>query len=62
MSDTWLVFAVMIVLLASSALGVFLQGILKERHRSRDTIDAVRLVISSWSHSPRSCSASSRLR
>lgn len=57
MSDTWLVFAVMIVLLASSALGVFLQGILKERHRSRDTIDAVRLVISSWSHSPRSCSA-----
>lgn len=46
MSDAWVVFAVLIVLLASSAPGVFLQGILKQRHRSRDTIDAVRLVIS----------------
>jgi hypothetical protein len=34
------------LLLASSALGLFLQGRLAERHRGRDTIDAVRLVIS----------------
>jgi hypothetical protein len=35
-----------LLLLASSALGLFLQGRLAERHRARETIDAIRLVIS----------------
>jgi uncharacterized membrane protein YuzA (DUF378 family) len=35
-----------LLLLLSSALGLFLQGKLHERHRSRETIDAIRLVIS----------------
>jgi uncharacterized membrane protein YuzA (DUF378 family) len=35
-----------LVLLLSSAVGLFLQGKLAEGHRSRDTIDATRLVIS----------------
>jgi len=46
MSDTWVVVAVLVVLLASSASGVFLQRVLKEHQRSRETVDAVRLVIS----------------
>jgi len=33
-----------LLLLLSSALGLFLQGKLHERHRSRETIDAIRLV------------------
>ena len=35
-----------LLLLLSSAVGLFLQGKLAERHRSRETIDAIRLVIS----------------
>jgi uncharacterized membrane protein YuzA (DUF378 family) len=35
-----------IMLLMSSALGLFVQGRLAERHRSRDTVDSIRLVIS----------------
>jgi hypothetical protein len=31
---------------ASSALGLFMQGRLAERHRGRETVDAIRLVIS----------------
>jgi len=46
MSDYWVVLAVLIVLIASSMTGVFLQRVLKERQRDRETVDAVRLVIS----------------
>jgi hypothetical protein len=46
MSDYWVVFAVLLVLLASSAIGAFLQRLLKEDHKSRETVDAVRLVVS----------------
>ena len=35
-----------LLLLLSSASGLLLQGRLAERHRSRETVDAVRLVIS----------------
>ena len=35
-----------LLLLLSSAVGLLLQGRLAERHRSRDTIEATRLVIS----------------
>ena len=46
MNETAVASLVFVLLLASSALGLFLQGRLAERHRGRDTIDAVRLVIS----------------
>jgi len=46
MSDTWVVLAVLFVLLASSAIGASLKRALKENQKDRDTIDAVRLVIS----------------
>lgn len=35
-----------LLLLLSSAFGLFLQGRLAERHRTRETVDAIRLVIS----------------
>jgi hypothetical protein len=46
MGDTWTAAVVLLLLLASSAVGFVLQTALRERHRSRDTTDAIRLVIS----------------
>lgn len=37
---------VLVLVLASSTIGFFLQAALREQHRSRETTDAVRLVIS----------------
>jgi hypothetical protein len=45
-SDYFTVLVVLIVLLASSAIGAFLKRFLKESHRRPETADAVRLVIS----------------
>jgi hypothetical protein len=46
MSDNVLVFAVLLLLLASSALGFQLQKRLNEEHKKRETGDSVRLVVS----------------
>jgi hypothetical protein len=46
MSDYVIVSAVLVVLLAAAAFGVFLHGVIAEGQRSRETIDHVRLVIS----------------
>jgi hypothetical protein len=46
MSDYWVVLAVLLVLLASSAIGALMQNVLSDRHKSRETVEAVRLVIS----------------
>ena len=40
------VLAVLIVLLCASAAGMVLQGALRERHKSRETADHIRLIIS----------------
>jgi hypothetical protein len=46
MSIGLVVSVVLIVLLGSSAVGVFLQRVLKVQHRNLETVEAVRLVIS----------------
>jgi hypothetical protein len=46
MADFWTAGVVLVLVLASSAVGLFLQTALRERHRGRETTDAVRLVIS----------------
>jgi len=46
MREYWAAGIVLLLVLASSAVGLLLQGALRERHRSRETTDAVRLVIS----------------
>ena len=46
MSENVLVFAILILLLASSAIGFFLQRTLNENHRKRETAEAVQLVVS----------------
>jgi hypothetical protein len=46
MSELGAALLLFLLLLASSALGVFLQNKLAEHHRARETVDAVRLVIS----------------
>ena len=46
MNETAIAVLLFLLLLLSSAVGLLLQGRLAERHRSRDTIDAIRLVIS----------------
>ncbi len=45
-NSTIVVCAVLIVLLCASALGMALQGALGERHKSRETADHIRLIIS----------------
>jgi hypothetical protein len=46
MGDFWTASVVLVLVLASSAVGLFLQTALRERHRGRETTDAVRIVIS----------------
>ena len=46
MREYWAAGIVLLLVLASAAVGMLLQGALRERHRSRETTDAVRLVIS----------------
>jgi hypothetical protein len=46
MKEYWAAGIVLVLVLASAAVGLLLQGALRERHRSRETTDAVRLVIS----------------
>jgi hypothetical protein len=46
MSEIAVACLLFLLLLASSALGLFLQGRLADHHRSRETIEAVRLVMS----------------
>lgn len=45
-NSTIVVLAVLVVLLCASALGMVLQGALRERHKSRETADHIRLIIS----------------
>jgi hypothetical protein len=46
MTESLIAGLLFVLLLLSSALGLFLQGKLAERHRTRGTTDAIRLVIS----------------
>jgi uncharacterized membrane protein YuzA (DUF378 family) len=46
MTEDSIAVLLLVLLLLSSALGLFLQGRLADRHRTRDTVDSIRLVIS----------------
>jgi hypothetical protein len=45
MEDVGIAGLVLVLLLSSSALGLFLQAVLREGHRGRETTDAIRLII-----------------
>ncbi len=45
MTEFWDAGLVLVILLGSSALGVFVRPLLSERHRSREVIDFVQLVV-----------------
>jgi hypothetical protein len=45
MEDVGIAGLVLSLLLSGSALGLFLQAVLREGHRGRETIDAIRLII-----------------
>ena len=46
MADFAVSLSTLLLVIGGSAVGFYLQGVLLERHRDRDTLDAVRLVVS----------------
>lgn len=46
MGDIGIAILALLLILGGGAVGFYLQGVLQERHKSRETLDAVRLIVS----------------